>query len=122
MTEVSFTGDLNYVTYLIEKYKKDGYVYKEGVQSKKSPITYRVVMMKKEEQPNRVTIFIDGKPVVYTITGTENPFERFMRDTTPKEGLQGIIGEKPLAEQLTEAVEREDYETAAILRDKIKQL
>jgi hypothetical protein len=104
MTEVSFTGDLNYVTYLIEKYKKDGYVYKEGTESKGNPIIYRIVMRKAET----VSLYSgDTKIAELTLSS-----------------LSTVVTErswKPLAEQLTEAVEREDYETAAILRDKINK-
>jgi hypothetical protein len=105
MTEVSFTGDLNYVTYLIEKYKKHGYVFKDGKEKKgTNPIIYQVVMQKQEIEAQEWRL----QWVIPTYKDLQ--IEIYKKVDMPS-----------LAEQLTEAVEREDYETAAILRDKINK-
>jgi hypothetical protein len=110
MTEVSFTGDLNYVTYLIEKYRQRGYVLvAEPEREPQTANSYKAVMLLPEgpeKPPYDVAILKDGQWVSCLSNFT---FELMMKE------------EKPLAEQLTEAVEREDYETAAILRDKINK-
>jgi excinuclease UvrABC helicase subunit UvrB len=124
MDEITFTGDLNYVTYLINKYKKDGYVFTKGTERKgTNPIIYRVVM--KKVNTNGLTIFVNGEPISCT-TGTayEVTFERTWAPNE-LEIIQKINKEftkDNLQEQLLEAVEKEDYETAAKLRDKINAL
>jgi excinuclease UvrABC helicase subunit UvrB len=109
MDEITFTGDLNYVTYLINKYKKDGYVYKEGTEKKGSPIVYRVVM--KRQDPFEAI----SKALTSAML---NLIDAKMRELCPLNEDDKYF----LQEQLSEAVEKEDYETAAKLRDKIKDL
>jgi hypothetical protein len=124
MDEITFTGDLNYVTYLINKYKKDGYVFVDGTERKgTNPIIYRVVM--KRGTGTRLTIFIKGEPISCT---SEKNYELTVERTWAPNELEIIqkinkeFTKDNLQEQLLEAVEKEDYETAAILRDKINAL
>jgi excinuclease UvrABC helicase subunit UvrB len=124
MDEITFTGDLNYVTYLINKYKKDGYVFVDGTERKgTNPIIYRVVM--KKANTNGLTIFVNGEPISCT---TERNYELTVERTWAPNELEIIqkinkeFTKDNLQNQLSEAVEKEDYETAAILRDKIKSL
>jgi DNA-binding MarR family transcriptional regulator len=133
MTEITFTGDIHKITRLIEDYKQKGYVYKkhtehpcdyiirddEGRKKVKTVIVYKVVMDK--IQNNGFTIFVNGEPV------SLKTYKSNLRTWAPNEleTIQKINKEftkDNLQEQLTEAVEREDYETAAILRDKINSL
>jgi DNA-binding MarR family transcriptional regulator len=122
VTEITFTGDIHKITRLIEDYKQKGYVYKkhtehpcdyiirddEGRKKVKTVIVYKVTMDKKgqiHEWPNLEvgeTIHLSGDVKVHAWA---------LYIPTPT-----------LQEQLSEAIEREDYETAAILRDKINAL
>jgi hypothetical protein len=101
MTEITFSGSLDYVTYVIEKYEKEGYEvtsYKPK-NNVKFGVLFSVIMKKPE---NLIQI------------------ERQLYAVFKAAGL-AMQRQSTLSEQLAEAIEREDYETAAILRDKINK-
>jgi excinuclease UvrABC helicase subunit UvrB len=109
MTEISFTGSIGYITYLVEKYEKEGYEIKSYLQKnnvKFGPLV-EVTMTKKEIEWPKLNV---GDTITFT------------SDRVEFTGYSLWAKMPTLQEQLTSAVEREDYETAAILRDKIKAL
>jgi hypothetical protein len=112
MTEISFTGSIGYITYLVEKYEKQGYEI-VSYKPKNNPKFGQLISVKMEKPHNLIKM--------------ERIFEAVFTRTTLSDGSELTTAtwateEKPLSEQLTEAIEREDYETAAILRDKINSL
>jgi hypothetical protein len=58
-----------------------------------------------------VTIYVDGKPIAIATTFRMNISDEPVT----------FKPERPLQEQLNEAIDSEDYERAAVLRDKINQ-
>jgi hypothetical protein len=127
MTEISFTGSIGYITYLVEKYEKEGYEIKSYIQKnnvKFGPLV-EVTMTKKQINPGDIVIYVNGKPVSCT---TEKNYDLTVQRTWAPNELETIqrinkeFTKDNFRDQLQEALEREDYETAAILRDKIKEL
>jgi hypothetical protein len=111
MTEITFTGNLDQITSLIDSYKAKGYVYKSHTEQS---IEYLAQGQKRKMILYSVTMQEKGY-VSSTFGGFVNVMLRI------EDEMCKYHPAKPLAEQLTEAVEREDYETAAILRDKINK-
>jgi hypothetical protein len=123
MTEITFTGNLDQITNMIDSYKLKGYVYKSHTEQsieylahgqKRKMILYSVVMkrMWNHNPENTIPVFSEGKP-----NGVPPVWNAMLKIV---DEIKRWHPEASLQEQLSEAVEREDYETAAILRDKIK--
>ena len=109
MTSLTFTGSLEYIPYTIERYEEKGYelVRYRIIKNRKFGELIEVTMDKMK--PMRVEVYINGQWI-----GVASAFNTSMTiETYTKTELQ---------ERLLQALEREDYELAAILRDKIKEL
>jgi hypothetical protein len=120
MNEISFTGSIGYITYLVEKYEKEGYEITNYLQKnniKFGPLV-SVTMTKKQTNPGEVIIYVNGEPISCT---TSMDYKITTRTWEPQ-GVSPLKKLKSLEQQLTDALDREDYETAAILRDKINSL
>jgi hypothetical protein len=109
--QVTFSGSLDRVLKWIEDYKEKGYSYKSGIGFKdKYGKKYSVTMVK--EQPS-FTITIPGSVIIQEL-------ERI--HSNEKKQRLGYQFERPISlqDKLNEAVEKEDYELACKLRDKLQ--
>jgi DNA-binding MarR family transcriptional regulator len=122
MAEIKFTGDIHKITRLIEDYKQKGYVYKKHTEH---PCDY---IIRDDEGRKKVKTVIVYKVTMDKLTGYHFPdswlpiVDNAIATGKPISAKDFYFSAKSLQEQLTEAIEREDYETAAILRDKINSL
>jgi hypothetical protein len=105
MTSLTFTGSLEYIPYTIERYEEKGYEL----------VRYRIIKNRKFGELIEVTMELHT--IVVKGSDLWTAIERFKASArvSPREP-------KTLQERLEQAIEREDYELAAILRDKIKEL
>ncbi len=124
MTEITFTGNLNDILRMIDDYKSQGYVYKKctehpaeyttfekGQQKVKKVIIYKVVMAKND--------FAFQRSEIQSIMDELGPtLEKKFHETMLNRVFK--IDKTSLQQELSDAIDREDYETAAKLRDKIK--
>jgi hypothetical protein len=118
MTEITFTGNLDQITNMIDSYKLKGYVYKSHTEQtidylaqgqKRKMILYSVVMVQK---PTQLGIYINDELIGQVKTCLYNA------NTGPSIGLNEIRDRinKPLQDQLEEAVEREELRDSSYFK------
>lgn len=110
--KLAFSGSLEYVTYCIEKYLVAGYMLTSFHHTNNEK--FGKIIFVEMEKDN-----VSGKPVNCLTDETHYPIPPA---SIPGKEILGNIGTWTLQEQLEEAIELEDYEEAARLRDLINKV